>query len=100
MAKWYKTIKADSFDKSTGVMCGKNKIALFKLDGEVFALDDVCSHEYSLLSEGMVWKEHVYCPKHGSRFDIKTGRVLDFPATKNVKKYDVKIEDGYVYVKV
>jgi 3-phenylpropionate/trans-cinnamate dioxygenase ferredoxin subunit len=48
----------------------------------------------------MIMGEDVYCPKHGSRFDIRTGAVRDLPATRPVKTYEVMVEDGVVYVKV
>jgi nitrite reductase/ring-hydroxylating ferredoxin subunit len=65
----------------------------------VYALDDVCSHEYSRLSEGEIWDDEVYCPKHGSRFCIRSGDVRSFPAFKPVRSYPVKIENGGIYIK-
>ena len=73
-------------------------IALFQLKGQIFALDDTCSHEYSRLSEGEVWGEDVYCPKHGSRFNIKTGEAAGLPAVKGVSSYPVRIEDDDIYI--
>ncbi|ADN01539.1 non-heme iron oxygenase ferredoxin subunit [Spirochaeta thermophila] len=99
MAKWHRTVPVDSFQRAASVQCGKRRIALFKLEDGVYAIDDVCSHEFSLLSEGEVWEGEVYCVKHGSRFDIRTGKVLSLPATKDVRTYEVKVEDGYVYVR-
>ena len=74
--------------------------ALFKLDDGIYALDDVCSHEYSQLSEGEIWDSDVYCPKHGSRFDIRTGAVRSFPAIKPVDSYPIKVEDGDIYIDI
>jgi nitrite reductase/ring-hydroxylating ferredoxin subunit len=61
-------------------------------------LDDVCSHEYSLLSEGEVWDGEVYCPKHGSRFDVSTGEVRSLPATSGVRRHPVRIEGDDILV--
>jgi nitrite reductase/ring-hydroxylating ferredoxin subunit len=73
-------------------------IALFRTNEGVFALDDVCSHEYSRLSEGEVWEGEVYCPKHGSRFALATGTVTGLPATQPVRAWPVKVENGGIWV--
>ncbi|MBN2509077.1 MAG: non-heme iron oxygenase ferredoxin subunit [Spirochaetales bacterium] len=95
---WKETVAVDSFRTQKSVTIDGNRYALFKLEGEVYCLDDVCSHEYSLLSEGEVWDREVYCPKHGSRFDIATGAVRSFPATEPVTSYPVEIRDGVIYI--
>jgi 3-phenylpropionate/trans-cinnamate dioxygenase ferredoxin subunit len=100
MAKWVKAAREDEVSRSARVVLGKNQIALFRLEDGVYALDDICSHEYSRLSEGEIWDDDVYCPKHGSRFEIRTGAVHGLPATKPVKSYPVKIENGEIWVKV
>ena len=74
--------------------------ALFRLPEGIYALDDICSHEYSRLSEGEVWRGQVMCPKHGSRFDIKSGKVEGFPATRPVKTYPVTINAGIVMIEL
>jgi len=74
-------------------------LAVFRVNGEYFALDDVCSHEYSRLSEGEILDGEVYCPKHGSRFDLRTGEVRGLPATQPVRAYEVKEEGGKVWVR-
>jgi 3-phenylpropionate/trans-cinnamate dioxygenase ferredoxin subunit len=84
---------------SVAVKCGGLTVALFRVHGEYFALDDVCSHEYSRLSEGEILDGEVYCPKHGSRFDLRTGEVRGLPATEPVRAYKVKEEGGKVWVR-
>ncbi len=81
-----------------GVICEGKRVALFKLEDAVYAMDDVCSHEYSLLSQGEVWQGEVSCAKHGSRFNIRTGAVRGLPATLPVKTYPVRVENGAIYV--
>ncbi|AFG37755.1 Rieske (2Fe-2S) protein [Spirochaeta africana] len=100
MAKWVRAAHIDDFQRSHAFRHKRKYIALFKLEDGVYALDNVCSHEYSELSEGMVLDGSVYCPKHGSRFEVRTGKVLDLPATSNVKSYPVRIEDGEIFVQV
>ncbi len=78
----------------------RKEIAVYRLSDGIYATDNSCSHEYSPLCEGMIVDNNVYCPMHGSRFDIKTGAVLDLPATSPIKTYQVKTEDGWIFVKV
>ncbi len=100
MAQWREVCRDDAFNKTYKFVHRRKEIALYKLSDGVFATENSCSHEYSELSEGMIVGEDVYCPKHGSRFDIRSGAVRDLPATRPVKTYEVKIEDGVIYVYV
>lgn len=97
---WKKCIEESKLRRTALVHHRRKEIALFRLDDGIYATDNSCSHEYSPLSEGMVVDNHVYCPMHGSRFDIKTGEVIDLPATVPIRIYEVKIEDGWIYVKL
>lgn len=98
--KWTEVVAEDGFRSAYKFAYRRKSIALFRLEDGIYATDNVCSHEYSELSEGMVVNGDVYCPKHGSRFDIRTGAVKDLPATRPVKTYPVKVENGVVYVGV
>ena len=75
-------------------------IAVFNLDGEFFALDDICSHALASLSEGYVEEGMVECPKHGSQFDVRTGEVHSLPATRPVATHHVTVKDDEIYVEV
>jgi 3-phenylpropionate/trans-cinnamate dioxygenase ferredoxin subunit len=68
--------------------------------GEVFAINDMCSHEDIELSDGDLDGDDVECPAHGSRFDVRTGEVSGLPAEEPVATYQVSIEDGEVFVTV
>ena len=74
------------------------ELALFRIDGQVYVLDDMCTHAEASLSEGEVYDCKIECPLHGAEFDIKTGQAVTPPATKDVKTYDVIEKDGWVYV--
>jgi 3-phenylpropionate/trans-cinnamate dioxygenase ferredoxin component len=80
------------------VEAGGHVIALANIDGEFFAIDDTCSHEEASLSEGGLTGEIVVCPRHGARFNAKTGRVLSLPAVRSVATYAVKVEGDDVLV--
>jgi nitrite reductase/ring-hydroxylating ferredoxin subunit len=99
MDEWVKVIEQEAFDEAVRVEVNGHELALFKLEDGIYALDDICSHEFSRLSEGEIWDDDVYCPKHGSRFNIRNGSVKGLPALKPVRSYPVKVQDGEVFIK-
>ena len=82
------------------VSVGRTDIAVFKLDGDYYATDDVCSHAYASLADGYVENGQVECPLHGACFDIKTGKALTAPANVDLRTYPVKIEGEKILVGV
>src|ERR1700732_2188811 len=76
------------------------RIALVRIGDSFYALDDECSHEDYSLSEGEVWAEEceIECPRHGSTFDLVTGKPCSLPATQPVAVYDVEVERDTVSV--
>ena len=82
---------------------GGRDIAVANLgDGRFLAVDDTCSHAESSLSEGEVDTDDctIECPRHGSTFDLESGRPLSLPATTPVRAYTVKVEDDTLLVEV
>jgi 3-phenylpropionate/trans-cinnamate dioxygenase ferredoxin component len=77
-------------------------VAVVRIDDEVYAIGDVCSHANVSLSEGEVWTDEreLECPKHGSTFDLRTGEPVTLPATQAVPVYAVEVADGQVTVTV
>ena len=75
-------------------------VALFSIDGEVFATDNICSHGSARLCDGYVEGYEVECPFHQGRFDVRTGAPTCAPATEHVKSWPVKIEGGRVYLQL
>jgi 3-phenylpropionate/trans-cinnamate dioxygenase ferredoxin subunit len=75
------------------------RIALFNLNGEVYAIEDVCTHDGGPLVEGRVVNGcEVQCPRHGARFDIRTGAALSFPAFEPTKSLAVRVEGQDVWI--
>lgn len=75
------------------------RIALFNLDGALYAIEDVCTHDGGPLVEGRVVNGcQVECPRHGARFDIRTGAALSFPAFEPTKTYAVRVEGEDVWI--
>jgi len=82
------------------VSVGRTDIAIYKLDGEYYATDDICTHAYASLADGYVENGQVECPLHGACFDIKTGKALTAPANVDLRTYPVKIEGDKILVGV
>jgi 3-phenylpropionate/trans-cinnamate dioxygenase ferredoxin subunit len=75
-------------------------VVLFHVDGQFYALDDVCTHDGGPLGEGFLEGYTIACPRHGAKFDIRDGRVLCMPATSGTNSHDVKVEGDNVFVKL
>lgn len=74
-------------------------VAVFNLDGEYHAIENVCSHEYAELTDGEVEGNEIICPLHGARFDIRSGEALTPPAYEPVAKLPVRVDGGMVQVR-
>jgi chlorite dismutase len=80
------------------VYVGGEQVALFRVDGEIYAVANRCSHANGQLAEGTVEATTVTCPSHGSRFDLTSGEPLCGPAARPLARYPVRIQDGQVLV--
>ena len=100
MAGWHRVAALGDLKEGEAfpVKLGETPIALYHIDGEVHAIDDVCTHEFALLSQGFVEAGAIECPLHQARFDIRTGRCLAPPADRDLRTYEVRIEGDQVYV--
>ncbi len=77
----------------------KEEVAVYHTEsGEWYATSDICTHEYCNLSYGKVSAHEVECDCHGSKFDIRTGKVLSPPAFEDVKTFKVSVEGEDVYI--
>jgi len=77
---------------------GDQEIAVFNLSGAYHAMDDICTHDGGPLAEGVIEGDVIECPRHGARFDIRTGAVLGMPATLPVTTYPVRVEGDQIQV--
>ena len=102
MARFVKTIELSKLPPGTmaGVQVEGKELLLSNLGGEVYAVDGICTHEESRLAEGFMVEERVVCQLHLSQFDLKTGEVQNPPATEALKTYNVKIEEGTIFVEI
>jgi naphthalene 1,2-dioxygenase system ferredoxin subunit len=78
---WVKAANRGSLGEGDvlGVVIGGKEIALYDLDGTLYATDDICTHAYAKLSDGWLDKGEIECPLHAGRFDVKTGRATAPP---------------------
>ena len=83
-----------------GVLIGGKEIALYNIDGAIYATDDVCTHAYAKLSDGWLDKGEIECPLHAGRFDVKSGKALCPPVTDDIKTYLVRIVGDDIQIKL
>ncbi|HXQ54026.1 MAG TPA: non-heme iron oxygenase ferredoxin subunit [Stellaceae bacterium] len=81
-----------------GVEVGGRKIALFKLDGMIYALEGYCTHGHAELAGGYVEGDRIQCPMHGGMFEIRTGKAVGDPCTVDLPVLPVRIEGDQVLV--
>ena len=84
----------------TAVTLGDKALALYEVDGEVFATDNRCTHGDALLSDGFLEGTVIECPFHQGRFDVCTGKALCAPLTEDIRVYPVRIEKKRIWVKL
>ena len=78
------------------------EVALFNVDNEqYYAVEDVCTHDGGPLAEGEIVDTYeVECPRHGARFDIRTGKALCMPAFEPIETFEVLVRDGEILLSV
>ena len=79
---------------------GDRLIGVFHVDGSVWALDDVCTHDGGPLAEGELDDHTIRCPRHGAKFDIRTGKALTMPATRPTVAHEVRVIDDEVHIRL
>ena len=101
MSEWVRVACADEVQAETplAVSLEDDAVVLVRLGDDVFALEDLCTHDGSDISGGCVVDGAIECPRHGARFCLRTGKVLSPPAYEGLHVFPVKIEDGDVWVR-
>jgi 3-phenylpropionate/trans-cinnamate dioxygenase ferredoxin subunit len=83
-----------------GVVVGKTQIVLANVDGDVYALEDRCSHQDFPLSDGELEDNQLECIYHGAAFDVCTGRATQLPAIRPVTSFAVEVRDQEIFVQI
>ena len=85
-------------DDVIGVDLDGKSLALYKVEGAVFATDNICTHGHARLCDGFLEGHEIECPLHQGKFDIRDGRALCAPLSEDIKTYPVKIKGNRVFV--
>jgi naphthalene 1,2-dioxygenase system ferredoxin subunit len=85
-------------DEVIGVDLDGKSLALYKVEGAVFATDNICTHGHARLCDGFLEGHEIECPLHQGKFDIRDGRALCAPLSEDIKIYPVKIEGNRIFV--
>lgn len=101
-SRWYHIGSSEDFVEEQPVCrsIGGLEIAIFRFDGELFALDDRCTHGDARLSEGWVDGNCVECPLHQARFNLWTGEPETPPAWEPVKAYRLRVDGADVFIEI
>ena len=78
---------------------GDTMIAVFNIDGDLYAVEDVCTHDGGELAGGEIHGHEVECPRHGARFDVRNGAAMCPPAYEPIATFPVKVENALVYTR-
>lgn len=79
-------------------LVGSERIAVARAEGQLYAIQDRCSHDDGPLGEGCLVGFAVQCPRHGARFDVRDGKVLAAPAVVGIGTYEVREHDDRIQV--
>ncbi|EKN4046113.1 non-heme iron oxygenase ferredoxin subunit [Yersinia enterocolitica] len=74
------------------------RIGIYLVEGEYFAMEDICPHANALLSQGFMDGETIECPLHGALFDIRTGQCLREPGDRDLNTYPVRINGDQIEI--
>lgn len=102
MGDWISAMKLSEIGEGTiaAVDLKGNHILLSNLGGTVYAVSGTCTHEDADLGLGFVIEDRVVCPLHLSQFELKTGAVVNPPATAPLKSFNTKVLDGTIFIEV
>lgn len=102
MAKRVAIGSTDDFPpgKVHGIQVEDRQVIVVNLDGELHALDGICTHQYAELKRGFLTGDAVRCPLHLSQFDVGTGEAINPPAEDPLRTYPVEVEDDTVYLRL
>jgi 3-phenylpropionate/trans-cinnamate dioxygenase ferredoxin subunit len=98
--EFYEIVAADDLPNGERLFVEIDEVYLvvFNIAGDIYAIEDVCSHDDGPLGDGDLEGHEVICPRHGARFDVRTGKALTFPAVEDISAYPIQIIDGKIQV--
>jgi len=101
-SSWVDALSADDLphDDVKGVAVAGRDIAVYTVDGEVYATDNLCTHGNARLCDGFLEGHEIECPLHQGKFDVRNGLPTCDPVTTPLRSYPVKVEGGRVYLQL
>jgi naphthalene 1,2-dioxygenase system ferredoxin subunit len=87
-------------DDVVGIDINEKSIALYQVEGEIYATDNICTHGNARLCDGFLEGHEIECPLHQGKFDVRNGKAMCAPLTEDIRIYPVKIENGRVLVEI
>ncbi len=81
------------------VVCDGRAVLVFHAAGQFYAVEDICSHDGQPLTDGKLVGCAIECPRHGAKFDIRSGRALCMPAVEGIATFEVQVEGGDVWLR-
>ncbi|PPD43397.1 MAG: ferredoxin [Methylobacter sp.] len=101
MSGWVDAINGEALADGEHVVVDVDgtDVAVFKIDGRCYAIEDVCSHDGAEIASGVLDGDEIVCPRHGARFCVKTGAVKSAPAYEAIACFPVRMENGKIQVR-
>ena len=102
MTQWIDACATDDIDEEDLITWQHDghTYAIYNTEKGFFATDGMCTHEEQSLADGLVIDCVIECPLHGGRFDVCTGKALSAPVSVDLKTYEVKVENGRIFVNI
>lgn len=100
MSSWINVIEEEKLLDGDVTVVDLNgvEVAVFHVAENYYAIEDVCTHDGSEISTGTICEHIIECPRHGARFDLRTGEVVELPAYGPVQTFEVRVKDGMIQV--
>jgi 3-phenylpropionate/trans-cinnamate dioxygenase ferredoxin subunit len=76
------------------------RFAVCNVDGRLFAVEDLCTHDDGPLGEGELDGFYIECPRHGAQFDVRSGQVMSPPASSPIQTYPLRVMDGEIQIEI
>jgi 3-phenylpropionate/trans-cinnamate dioxygenase ferredoxin component len=101
MEEWVDVVAADAVSDGENIVVDVDgtEVAIFKIDGQFYAIEDVCTHDGAEIASGELQGDEIICPRHGARFCVKTGEVKCAPAYEDVETFPTRVQEGRVQVR-
>ena len=100
MSKWISVAREEELPAGArfNIDLTEDSVIVLNVNGTYYCIADLCTHDGGPLEDGEVFDCQIECPRHGARFDIRTGKVTRLPAIEPIPVFAVKVDDGIIYV--